>query len=71
MTDAKISEIYRKALGRNIAPHHVFEAKQFINFLFDELEVAGYLDPDGTFSQEEWDASADCEEVFKRPIWQE
>lgn len=31
------------------------------------LPVAGYLNPDGGFAQEEWEAGADCVEIFRRP----
>ena len=58
MTDAQIKEIYHRALGRDIAPHHVFEAKRLIDFLFDALPQAGFDD-------------ADFEPLFKRPTWQE
>lgn len=42
-------------------------ARAFIEAVFDALPVAGYLDPDGGFAQEEWEAAADCVEVFRRP----
>lgn len=46
----------------------VFEmARAFIEVVFDALPVAGYLNPDGGFAQEEWEAGADCVEIFRRP----
>lgn len=72
MTDEQLRDIYLKATGLDL--NAVGENKRgyeqghaFVKALFDALPVAGYLDPDGTMYLEEWEASADCVEVFRRP----
>ena len=69
MTDQQLCDIYRKATGIELAGNQrgLEQGHAFIEALFDALPVAGYLDPDGTLHTEEWEASADCEEVFRRP----
>lgn len=67
MTDDQITAVYQKALGLHLDPVNLERARKFIDALFDALPVAGYLDPDGGFAQEEWEAGADCVEVFRRP----
>ena len=69
MTDDQIRIAYEKASGIDIGrvANGIALARAFINEVFNTLPVAGYLDPDGTMHTEEWEAGADCEEVFRRP----
>lgn len=68
LTDEQIKRAYAKATN-NLPMSAVGsrQARAFIGALFDEMTPAGYLDPDGTFHAEEWEASADCEPVYRRP----
>lgn len=69
MTDEQIAAAYLKASGIDISrvPNGIAMARAFIEVVFDALPVAGYLNPDGGFAQEEWEAGADCVEIFRRP----
>ena len=68
LTDDQIRESYRATgLTYDMTEHHLKQAKLFISAVFDRLTPAGYIDPDGTLHAEEWEASADCEPVFRRP----
>lgn len=69
MTDEELNTIYMKATGIDIGriPGGLTLARAFVVALFDWLTPAGYLDPDGTMHAEEWEAGADCEQVFRRP----
>lgn len=69
MTDEQIAAIYLKATGIDISrvARGLGQAHAFLKELFDALPIAGYLDPDGTMHAEEWEASADCEPVYRRP----
>lgn len=69
MTDEQITAAYLKSSGIDISrvPNGIAMARTFIEAVFDALPVAGYLDPDDGFAQEEWEAGADCVEIFRRP----
>lgn len=69
MTDEQIAAAYLKSGGIDISrvSNGIAMARAFIEAVFDALPVAGYLDPDGGFAQEEREAGADCVEVFRRP----
>lgn len=68
LSDEQLQRAYEKcAPGRPMPPVGLVQARVFIEAIFDELPVAGYLDPDGSFAEEEWGAGADCVEVFRRP----
>jgi hypothetical protein len=68
LTDDQIRAAYLKT-GANytMTEHHMRQAKLFIGFIFDVLEPDAHLDPDGTMHIEEWEASADCEPLYRRP----
>jgi len=67
LTDEQIIRAYAKATNnRPMTTDGSGQARTFIGALFDEMTPAGYLDPDGAFHAEEWEASADCEPVYRR-----
>ena len=70
MTDDQIRTAYARATGITavMGELQMTQARAFIRTIFDMAEPAGYLDPDGTLHLEEWEASADCEEVFRRML---
>ena len=69
MTDDQIRKAYRAAGPTyEMTDIHITQARAFIRTIFDMAEPAGYLDPDGTLHLEEWEASADCEPIYRRML---
>lgn len=68
LTDDLLRAAYRETgLKYDMNDDQLRQARIFILATFDRLTPAGYLDPDGSFAEEEWAASADCEPVFRKP----
>lgn len=70
MTDDQIRKAYVRATGitAEMGEPQMTQARAFIRTIFDMAEPAGHLDPDGTCHAEEWEASADCEPIYRRML---
>lgn len=71
LTDAQLSEAYSKIVGWPMTPHHIAQAKLFIDAVLDLLPARGYIDETDAVAFDAFELGGNkVEPTFTRPEWE-